>query len=255
MKLHFRKFGEGHPLFVLHGVFGSADNWQTLAKYFAENNSVYLLDQRNHGNSPHSEVMTYEAMADDLKELMDDEGLSQIHLLGHSMGGKTAMAFGMKYPDLLNKLIVVDIAPKYYPPHHQQIFEGFHAVNLQTLTSRKEAEDIMASTIKDFGVRQFILKNLTRNTQNEFAWKVNLDVIEKNIEIIGEGLNTNQTWSGEALFIAGGKSQYILAEDEIIIKNYFPKAVIKSIDGSGHWVHAEKPQELLKMVQEFLSHS
>lgn len=252
MKLHFRKFGKGHPLFVLHGVFGSADNWQTLAKYFAEQFTVYLIDQRNHGNSPHDDVMTYDAMVEDLATLMNDEGLTSIHLLGHSMGGKTAMTFSMKYPEKLNKMIVVDIAPKYYPPHHQQIFEGFHAIDLATLESRKEAEEIMASKIRDIGVRQFILKNLTRNTSNQFEWKVNLKVIEENIEIIGEGLSTDQKWSGEALFISGGKSQYILPEDEIIIKNYYPNAEIKTIEGAGHWVHAEKPQELLNLVLAFL---
>jgi len=253
MKLNFRKSGDGHPLFVLHGVFGSSDNWHSLGKEFSEHFTTYLIDQRNHGSSPHSDEMNYDVMADDLKELMDDEGLESIYLLGHSMGGKTAMHFATLYPELVDKLIVVDIAPKYYPPHHQQIFAGFRAVDFPNLKSRKEADEIMSGIIKEFGVRQFILKNLTRDDQNNFAWKINLDAIEKNIEIIGSGLADNAIFEKDALFIGGTKSHYIQAEDEIVITRHFPEAQIKMIEGAGHWVHAEKPNELRDLVIEFLS--
>lgn len=253
MKLNFRKYGQGHPLFVLHGVFGSSDNWQSLGKAFAEHFTTYLIDLRNHGNSPHSEEMTYDAMARDLKELMSSEGLKSIHLLGHSMGGKVAMHFATAYPQLVDRLIVVDIAPKYYPPHHQQIFEGFHSVDLANLQSRKDADNQMAEKIRDFGVRQFILKNLTRDEQGNYAWKVNLNALQKNIENIGAGLPENQKSENPTLFIGGSKSDYLQDADHELIKQHFPKASIESVDGAGHWVHAEKPKELLALVLEFLS--
>lgn len=252
MKLNFRKLGSGHPLFVLHGVFGSADNWQTVGKELADDFTVYLIDQRNHGNSPHDDAMNYEVMTDDLQELIRDEGLDSIYLMGHSMGGKAAMHFATIHPDLIDKLIVVDIAPKYYSPHHQQIFKGFRSVDLANVKSRKEADDGMAKIIPEFGVRQFILKNLTRGN-NGFAWKINLAAIEKNIEIIGEGLPDNAVFEKATLFIGGTKSKYIQEEDERIIKRHFPSSTIEMIDGAGHWVHAEKPRELLEKVVRFLN--
>ncbi|WP_421874916.1 alpha/beta fold hydrolase [Marinoscillum sp.] len=252
MKLNFRKYGNGHPLFVLHGVFGSSDNWQTLGKSFSDHYSTYLIDQRNHGNSPHSDEMNYEVMAEDLVELMEDEGLDTIYLLGHSMGGKVAMHFATLYPEKVDKLIVVDIAPKYYPPHHQQIFEGFHSIDLKSLESRKEADQQMSQVIKNFGVRQFILKNLGRDSDNNFEWKLNLYAIENNIEQVGSGIADNAVYDKETLFIGGSKSDYIKTEDQPLITSHFPNARIEMVDGAGHWVHAEKPEELNQLVTEFL---
>lgn len=252
MKLNFRKFGSGQPLFILHGVFGSSDNWQTVGKEWASDHTVYLIDQRNHGLSPHDPEMNYEVMADDVVELMNDEGLDQIDLMGHSMGGKTAMHLATRYSDRIKKLIVVDITPKNYPPHHQQIFEGFHSINLQSISSRKEADEIMSGVISDFGVRQFILKNLSRNDENEFVWKINVEAIERNIENVGSGLINQAKFAGPTLFIGGGKSQYIQQEDHQLIKHHFPQAEIKMIAGAGHWVHAEKPAALLELVTQFL---
>ncbi|WP_421892652.1 alpha/beta fold hydrolase [Marinoscillum sp.] len=252
MKLNYRKLGSGSPLFVLHGVFGSCDNWQTLGKEFAEHFSVYLIDQRNHGNSPHSSEMSYEVMVSDLRELMDDEGLQTISILGHSMGGKTAMNFAVTFPERLEKLIVVDIAPIYYPPHHQQIFEGFHSIDLQRIESRKEADQQMAEKVKVFGVRQFILKNLTRNDDNQFAWKINLEAIEQNIEPLGSGLVDGQTFNKKTLFIGGSKSDYIQQKDHQTILKHFPLATIEMVGDAGHWVHAEKPEELKALIVEFL---
>lgn len=253
MKLNFRKFGSGHPLFILHGVFGSSDNWQTLGKEFAENFEVYLIDQRNHGDSPHDEEMNYKAMSEDLAELMEDENLSSIFLLGHSMGGKTAMHLACDHEEKVDKLIVVDISPVVYPPHHQQIFEGFHAVNLPSLQSRKDADLQMAEKISDLGVRQFILKNLTRDKNNNYTWKINLDVLERNIENIGAGLSEGQRFEKPTLFIGGSKSNYINNDTHAPIKRHFPSSEIKMIAGSGHWIHAEKPEELAQLVVEFLS--
>lgn len=244
--------GEGEPLIILHGVFGSSDNWQTLGKVFAEHHKVYLVDLRNHGNSPHSQEFDYPLMVADIIELMEDEQLETAHILGHSMGGKVAMHLATSHPQRVKKLIVVDIAPKYYPPHHQQIFEGFHAVNLSTLSNRKEADEQMAQVIKNIGVRQFILKNLDRNKDGSFEWKLNLDAIESAIDKVGEGLEENVHFEGPSLFIAGGNSDYISVSDAEIIHQYFPKSTIITIKGAGHWVHAEKPQELGELVINYL---
>jgi len=252
MKLNFRTLGEGEPLIIMHGVFGSSDNWQTLGKVFAEKFNVYLVDLRNHGNSPHSDEFDYDVMVKDIVELMDDEGLSQAHILGHSMGGKVAMHLATRHADRVDKLIVVDIAPKYYPPHHQQIFEGFHSVDLESLENRKDADGQMAEVISNFGVRQFILKNLDRKKDGSFGWKLNVDAIERAVEKVGEGLEDDVHFDGPALFIAGGKSDYITDEDHGLIREYFPNAVITTVKDAGHWVHAEKPNELGEMVMGFL---
>ena len=253
MKLHFRTLGAGEPLIILHGVFGSSDNWQTLGKIFAGRFKVYLVDLRNHGNSPHSDEFSYQSMVADLVELMTSEKLDSAHILGHSMGGKVAMHLAAEFPEKIRKLIVVDIAPKYYPPHHQQIFDGFNSVRLEEITSRKEADDQMAKTIGNIGVRQFILKNLTRDGEGSFAWKLNVSAIEGAIEEVGEGLNKAVSFSGSCLFIAGGKSDYITQGDHQLIQELFPGALIKTVEGAGHWVHAEKPDELRDLVLNFLS--
>ncbi len=253
MKLNFRKYGSGDPLLILHGVFGSSDNWQTVGKDLSEHFTVYLIDQRNHGNSPHDTEMNYEVMAEDLKELMEDENIISSHVMGHSMGGKTAMHFATHYPELVKKLIVVDIAPKFYPPHHQQIFKAYRSVALEKLDSRKEADQKVSEIIKDFGVRQFILKNLNRDSENQYSWKINLDALEAHIDRIGEGLPDVAQFDKPTLFIGGKKSNYIQSDDELIIQKHFSDYQIEMVDGAGHWVHAEKPKELLTLVLNFLS--
>ena len=252
MKLYFRTYGHGIPLIILHGVFGSSDNWQTLGKEFSKQYKVYLVDQRNHGNSPHSDKFDYNVMRDDVLELMYNEKIDQAHILGHSMGGKVSMCFATHYPERVNKLIVVDIAPKHYPPHHEKIFRGFHSLKLDQIKSRKEADGQMAQTISDFSVRQFLLKNLTRNGE-KFVWKLNLDIIEKNARHIGMPLNEEGRFNGHTLFIAGGNSDYILPEDEENIRVQFPNAELHTIPEAGHWIHAEQPGALRQKVMAFLS--
>ncbi len=251
MKLHFRKFGNGQPLLILHGVFGSSDNWQTVGKELAKDFTVYLIDQRNHGNSPHSNEFNYEVMSQDLLELIEEEQLESVHLIGHSMGGKTAMQFATSNASFVNKLVVVDIAPKFYEPHHQQVIAGFRSIKLNELNSRGEAERIMSTVIPDVGTRQFLLKNLKRNSDG-FEWKINLDVIEKNITNVGQGLEKDRVFHGPTLFIGGGKSNYILADDLSLIASHFPNYRHEVIDDAGHWVHAEKPKELYDSVTKFL---
>ncbi len=254
MKLHFKKFGSGPPLIILHGVFGSSDNWKTLANHLMSTFEVYLVDQRNHGLSPHSDDFNYQVMTDDLKELLDDEQIEKYSLLGHSMGGKTAMNFAIQYPEKIIKLIIVDIAPKRYPPRHQNILKGVHSLTLHEINTRKEADDLLSVTINNAGIRQFILKNLSRNPEGLFYWKINWKAIEDNIQAIGAPLLSHAVFSGKVMFIRGAQSDYILNEDEPLLKKHFPNAVLITIKKAGHWVHAEQPAQLLALIKQFIKY-
>ncbi len=252
MKLNHKEFGSGPPLLILHGVFGSLDNWVTVGKQLAENFKVILVDARNHGSSPHSDIFDFHSMAEDVRELLDEKSLSEASILGHSMGGKTAMTMSGMYPERIKKLIVVDIAPKYYPPHHEKIFQTFDAVRLDTLTSRSEAEEQMKSVMDDWGVRQFLLKNLYRSKDGSFRWKLNLETIRKSIENIGDEMDIKVTYDGPTLFIRGDKSDYIVDEDKARINALFPEGKIISLKDAGHWVHADQPAALIQTVISFL---
>ncbi len=252
MELHYRSMGEGQPLIILHGVFGTSDNWQTFAKQLADQYEVYLPDQRNHGLSPHSDEFDYHVMADDLQEFIETHQLTRPVILGHSMGGKVAMFFATKYPERFDKLIVVDIAPRAYPVHHQKILEALGAVKIDEISNRKEAEDQMKPIIADAGIRQFLLKNLKREDHGRFSWKLNLPVISRNIERVGEAVDSGQTVDKPVLFVGGEKSDYIREEDQALIQQIFPRARIVTIPGAGHWVHAEQPKLLLEEVTGFL---
>ncbi|MES1224513.1 MAG: alpha/beta fold hydrolase, partial [Bacteroidota bacterium] len=215
--LFYRKLGQGKPLFILHGLFGSSDNWQTLGKKFSEHFEVYLIDQRNHGQSFHSEEWTYEAMSNDVLNLVEENKLGKISIIGHSMGGKAAMQFAIHHPEKLEKLIVVDIGPKYYPVHHRQILDALLELDLTKISSRKEAESFLAQRIKNVGELQFLLKNLYwKDTQNNMlAWRFNLDVINQKIETVGEEQNAEKDpVKIPSLFLRGDKSAYI-SEDDI----------------------------------------
>ncbi len=252
MELNYRTLGEGKPLIILHGLFGSLDNWLTLAKEFAEFRKVYLVDQRNHGQSPHDQEFSYEVMAKDLHEFIQEHGIHEAAILGHSMGGKTAMTYAVTYDDDWEKLIVVDIAPKVYPIHHQGIIDALKKLDLTTITTRGDAEEQLSKDIEDFGQRQFLLKNLKRDPEGGFSWKMNLSVIEENLEVIGQGLAPQKATEKATLFIRGANSHYVKDEDIILINQHFPNARLETIKGAGHWVHAEKPQELFEMVRDFL---
>jgi esterase len=252
MKLNFKKFGEGKPLIVLHGLMGMLDNWKTPAKTLAEHFEVYIVDQRNHGHSPHSDEFSYQFMMEDLLEFVEDHELHHAHFLGHSMGGKTAMKFAQNYPEYIDKLIVADIAPKAYEVHHQQILEGLLAVDLNTTKSRKEAETVLSNFIQETGVRQFLLKNLYWIEKGKLAWRFNLNTINRVIGDIGEEINDSM-YEGETLFIRGGKSNYIQDIDKEMINTYFPQGGIETIASAGHWLHAEQPESFLKSVLKFLN--
>jgi pimeloyl-ACP methyl ester carboxylesterase len=253
MKLFNRKLGHGQPLIILHGLFGQSDNWNSLARQFAENNlEVYVVDQRNHGLSPHSDEWNYQAMSDDILELINDNNLQQVVLLGHSMGGKTAMQFAIEHSELLNKLIIVDIAPKYYKPHHQSVLKALFAVDFNIVKTRREVEDILSLYITDFGTKQFLLKNIYWKENGELDWRFNFKVIAQQIKNIGLALTDDANCDTPTLFIRGEKSNYILDEDVNLIQQIFPRSMLETIAGAGHWVHAEKPKEFFDCVMNFI---
>ncbi|MEO2062361.1 MAG: alpha/beta fold hydrolase [Christiangramia sp.] len=253
MKLHSTILGEGKPFVILHGFLGMSDNWKTVGKHLAENGfEVHLVDQRNHGKSPHSAEFSYQLLAEDLVAYCQEHQLEKIILMGHSMGGKTAMLAACENEELIEKLIVVDIAPKYYAPHHQQILKGLTALDDAKLTSRGDAEDFLAEYIPQTGVRLFLLKNLYWKTKEQLSLKLNLDSLKENIENIGEALPEGKSYSGPALFIKGANSDYIEKTDELNIRTIFPKASFVTIKDAGHWVHAEKMEAFLATILQFV---
>lgn len=252
-ELFFRSFGEGEPIIILHGLFGSSDNWVSIAKMLSNNHCVYLLDLRNHGQSFHDHSFTYDDMANDVEHFIANQGISDAIILGHSMGGKVAMKLATEKPTLFKGLIVVDISPKYYPVHHKTILTGLNSIELSHLNSRKDADQELAHYISDIGIRQFLLKNLSRNAENQFYWKINLETISLNIENVGESLSENAPYNGPTLFIDGSKSDYILSSDEDLIFKLFPGAIIEEIRGAGHWVHAEQPKKFVEVVNRFIA--
>lgn len=251
MKLNFKKIGAGKPLVILHGLFGSLDNWFSIARELEKSYTLFLVDQRNHGDSPHAEEWNYQVMVEDLKELLDQEGLEKIYLMGHSMGGKTAMNFAVAYPDRVEKLIVADIAPRYYPIHHQTILEGLNSIDLHEIKSRKEADDQLATYIPEIGTRQFLLKSLSRDS-NGFVWKINLPVITAKIEEVGQVLAKGSIYEGPTLFLGGGNSNYIQQKDLEDIGSHFPNYQLEFVQNAGHWLHAEQPAAVIEEVQKFL---
>lgn len=253
MKLNHKIIGEGKPLIILHGVFGSLDNWFSVGKSLSESRKVILVDLRNHGQSPHNSVFNYGVMAEDVVELIEDLVFDRVDLMGHSMGGKVAMEVATRFTPLVDRLIVVDIGPKKYPPHHEDIYKGFRSLNLQKLTSRNEADQLLSEKIADFGVRQFMLKNLNRKSEGGFEWKLNLDAIESNASEIGAPLTSEAQFPGKTLFIGGARSRYIQQEDYSLIAKHFPQSHIEMVADAGHWVHAEKPSELQKIIEKFLA--
>lgn len=250
MKLHFREYGEGQPLVILHGLFGSSDNWQTLGKKFSEHFHVYLVDQRNHGHSPHSEEFSYGDMADDLSEFLEDHDLSDVILLGHSMGGKTVMTYAQENIERIAKLIVVDIGPKQYPMHHQTIIEGLQALDLNVYNTRGKCDRKLAEYIPEIAVRQFLLKNLYWREKGVLDWRINLDVLAREIYSIIGGLNKVEI-ECDTLFIRGDRSNYIVEADYPEIKALFPNGEITTFENVGHWVHAEAPALFYNEVMRF----
>lgn len=255
MKLFFRQTGDTGPaIVILHGLFGSSDNWLTISKTIAAlGYRVFLLDQRNHGQSPRANDQDYQNMAADLHEFLTDQGLDQAILVGHSMGGKTVMQYAMSFPGTFKKLVVVDIAPKFYPIHHAEIIRGLKAINLLGIKGRTEADAILQAYEPILPVRQFLLKNLYRNEHGVFDWRINIPIIERELHGIGEELTNPSIVTDPTLFIRGSESPYILDEDIPNIKRIFPNARIETIDGAGHWVQAQKPDEFVELLIGFIN--
>lgn len=253
MKLYYHSTGHGHPFVILHGLFGSSDNWYTLSKFFGEKYKVFAVDQRNHGRSPHSDVFDYRVMAEDLNNLLIHEGISSVYLLGHSMGGKTAMQFALSHPEKVDKLIVVDIGTKAYPPQHDKIFEALFALKLDQYKTRAELDSALGVHIQDYAVRQLLLKNVERDDAGEFKWKLDADAIHKNYGNINLAITPERPFEKPVLFIKGERSTYILETDLDGIRSAFPRATLVTIAGAGHWLHAEAPQKFAEVVVEFLS--
>lgn len=251
MKLNHKVVGQGEPLIILHGLMGMLDNWQAVARKLERDFTVITVDLRNHGHSPHSDELSYEVMVEDVIDLLDRLGLAQVHLLGHSMGGKVAMKLAQLYPERVKKLIVVDIGPKYYPPHHQKVLAALRAVQLDKLERRTDAESYMEPFLSDAGTRQFLMKSLYYRERNRFGWRFNLDAIERNIEHVGEATD-EADYEGETLFIRGERSDYITDRDWPDIRMVFKNAGLVTIPGAGHWVHADRPDAFVDTVSDFL---
>ena len=251
MKLHYREIGEGDPLFILHGLFGSSDNWQTLGKAFAKERKVVFVDQRNHGRSPHSDDFNYDLMVEDLLKLADDLEMEKINVLGHSMGGKTAIAFAAKYPERLNKMIVADISHRQYEHHHDDVIAGLNAIDLDIVKSRGEAERAMMEFIDNYTVRQFLLKNLYWVEKGQLGWRMNIPSLVANLDRIIEEIPVDQI-NTDSLFIRGELSNYIPESDFPEIQEKFPNSRIETIPNSGHWVHYEGAKDFYRLVTEFV---
>lgn len=257
MELYHKQYGnDGPPLIILHGLLGASGNWHTLSRdTFSEHFRVYTADLRNHGRSPHSEQFDYPALASDVQELIEREGLAPAHVLGHSMGGKAAMQLALEEPGLVDRLIVADIAPRAYPPHHERILEALRALDLNSYDSRKEIDQALAEDITSRPVRQFLLKNLDYDEDAGYRWKMNLDVIYQNYDAVSADIEAHGTFDHPALFIRGEQSDYISEEDEGKIRQRFPKARIATLSNAGHWLHADQPGPFAETVLAFLQAS
>lgn len=253
MQLFYSQYGSGYPFIILHGLLGASGNWHTLSsKAFGEHFEVYTVDQRNHGRSPHSDVFGYPEMVADLLGFMDEQALGTAHLMGHSMGGKAAMHFALTYPERVDRLIIVDMAPRAYPPRHNEIFAALRSLNLVDYTARRDIDTALSEQIPDFGVRQFLLKNLAFERDRGYTWKMNLEGIFRNYDKINTELTADRTFDRPALFISGELSDYVEEEDELPILDLFPQAEFVTTEGAGHWIHADQPQAFAEAVLDFL---
>lgn len=252
MQLHYAEYGEGYPLLILHGLFGSLENWQTLSRQFARCYHVFALDLRNHGHSPHSGVLNYAVMAEDVREFMQAHALSSAYILGHSMGGKVAMQFALTWPEQVAKLVVVDIAPRASAPQLEYIFQALLSLDLRVFRTRKEIDHALAKRIPDESLRGFLLKNVTHNQDGKFEWGIDLQAIHDNYPEINRGIESRTRFDKPVLFIRGERSDYVTERDTGAIRRMFPYSKIVTVPGVGHWVHAEARRRFARIVVAFL---
>ncbi|PEN14438.1 alpha/beta hydrolase [Longibacter salinarum] len=256
MDLHYAEYGdEGPALIILHGLLGAHGNWHTLSRTrFSEHSQVYAVDQRNHGESPHSDQFDYDVMAVDTRDFIEQHHLGTATLLGHSMGGKTAMQTALTYPDIVDRLIVVDMSPRSYPPSHEPLLNALQRIDPTDYNDRSAIDDVLAKDVPSFSIRQFLLKNLDYDRDAEhYRWKMNLPVIAANYGQVNKPVQADQPFDKPALFIRGGTSSYVQDEDMDRINELFPQAELVTVEGAGHWVHAEKPTELADAVESFIN--
>lgn len=255
MELFFRHYGKGRPLIILHGVFGISDNWVSFGRKMAEYFEVFIPDQRNHGQSPHDPTFNYFALCSDLYDFIEEHEIEDPIILGHSMGGKVAMRFALENPDMLKALIVADISMRTYQRRyrHLDMIDAMQSVDFNKVESRSDVEDVLKTKIKEKRIRQFALKNLYRRERGgQFAWRLNLEAINLNMDEIFEGIKSEKLFKKPALFIRGGNSDYVAYDDFDQIYRNFPDADIQTIEGAGHWLHAEKPEEFYNIVKGFI---
>lgn len=253
MQLNYKQYGQGPDVLVIHGLFGSLENLNVIAKPLSEHFKVTNIDLRNHGASFHSDEMNYPAMAADIVELMNFLSIEKAHIIGHSMGGKVAMEVALTHSDKVNKLVVLDIAPVSYPARHTQIINALKEVANSNVADRKQADAIMSEYINELGVRQFLLKSLAKNDEGNFAWRFNLDVLDEKYSTITANVNENNSCLCDTLFIKGNDSDYILPEHRDEITKRFKNTRAKIIHGAGHWLHAQKPLAVNKAINDFLT--
>lgn len=253
MKLHFRKYGQGKPLIILHGLFGSSDNWHSLARRWGKSFEVYAVDQRNHGSSPHESVMDYEELTQDLHAFLQQEQIDVAHFLGHSMGGKVAMAFATRYPDHVESLIILDIGIGRVMGKHGDILQALRSINPDEFSSRSAIEQELEKRVASPSIRQFLLKNILRRVDNTLAWKFNRDALLEHYDELTSGLDLDDSFLGSVLFIRGETSDYLESSLSTEILQYFPMAQIETIQDAGHWLHADHPDVLSDHVLNFLA--
>jgi len=254
MRLHYELQGEGHPLLFLHGFLGSSDNWRAMRKSFAATYKVFSLDLRNHGSSPHSSSMNYCVMADDLREFLLEHGLSKFSLLGHSMGGKVAMQFASESPEAIEKLVIVDIGPKAYPPTHRLLLQTMQNLELSGLKTYSQAEAALRVTIADSALSKFVVKNLTRDPNGAFQWRIGLEELAANYDELIKAPAIPNRFDKPTCFIRGALSRFIEDQDFAVIREYFPLAEFHTVANAGHWVHIDAPGEFHRIVDEYLRH-
>jgi len=251
MKLFHKEFGSGKPLVILHGLFGFSDNWQSHAKSLSSYYRVILFDLRNHGRSPWDDNHAYEDMALDVAESLDQLSVDKACFIGHSMGGKVLMHLGLNHGSYIDKMIVVDMGTKSYPMHHQDVIHAIQSVNIESVTARSQVNEMLKPILASEGLRQFLLKNLYWKEKGVLAWRMNVKTLVKNMEEVLSALPDGEILN-DSLFIRGGLSNYILDDDVDLIQNQFPNSELLTIDGAGHWVHAEASEAFLEATLSFL---
>jgi pimeloyl-ACP methyl ester carboxylesterase len=253
MNLAFEVVGEGHPLVILHGLLGSTDNWRSMSRRLGAHYKVFAIDLRNHGRSPHSDIFDYDVMTADLREFMEQQALRRIMLLGHSMGGKVAMQFAIDYSEQVDRLVIVDIAPKPYEPSQRYLLKALRSLDLTRYKSFADVDAALAAKVSSESLRQFLLKNLARDENGRLRWKIHLAAIDRNYDKLGRGVAPERTFDKPTLFIRGARSNYIEDDDAPLIRQMFPQAEIATLPEAGHWIHVDAPEKFFQTVLNFLS--